>query len=195
MINKPYHHGDLRNQLIETGIKLLSEEGVKDFSLRKVAANCGVSHTAPYSHFKNIEELSQAMGDYVTQKFIKKLRDSVEGIDDSSAAILMLGESYISFFSENPYYYQFLFYNSGITFDFDHGIESDYQPFNFFKDTAYRMFNDIGLAKEDYLNNLLALWSIVHGIVSLLTNKGVQYSGDWKKVLTDNIFMNRGKKY
>ena len=55
-----YHHKDLRNALIETGIQLVSTEGVNAFSLRKVAAACGVSHAAPYSHFQNKEELLEA---------------------------------------------------------------------------------------------------------------------------------------
>ena len=56
-----YHHKDLRNALIETGIQLVSTEGVNAFSLRKVAAACGVSHAAPYSHFQNKEELLEAV--------------------------------------------------------------------------------------------------------------------------------------
>ena len=56
-----YHHKDLRNALIEAGIQLVSTEGVNAFSLRKVAAACGVSHAAPYSHFQNKEELLEAM--------------------------------------------------------------------------------------------------------------------------------------
>ena len=46
------NHKDLRNALIETGIQIVSTEGVNAFSLRKVAAACGVSHAAPYSHFQ-----------------------------------------------------------------------------------------------------------------------------------------------
>ena len=42
-----YHHKDLRNALIETGIQIVNTEGVNAFSLRKVAAACGVSHAAP----------------------------------------------------------------------------------------------------------------------------------------------------
>ena len=56
-----YHHKDLRNALIETGIQIVNTEGVNAFSLRKVAAACGVSHAAPYSHFQNKEELLEAM--------------------------------------------------------------------------------------------------------------------------------------
>ena len=47
-----YHHKDLRNALIETGIQLVSTEGVNAFSLRKVAAACGVSHAALIAIFK-----------------------------------------------------------------------------------------------------------------------------------------------
>lgn len=187
MKDMPYHHGDLRNNLIESGIMLISEEGIKGFSLRKVAAKCGVSHAAPYSHFKDIEALNHAMGEYVTEKFMKKLSASVEGEKDSRIAVSMLGNAYISFFKENPHYFQFIFYHSGITIDLDSDANDNYPPFAFFKETAYKMFIDIGLAKEEYLNNLLALWSMVHGIVSLLTNNGVRYSGNWNNVLNKKI--------
>ena len=42
-----YHHKDLRNALIETGIQIVNTEGVNAFSLRKVAAACGVSAMLP----------------------------------------------------------------------------------------------------------------------------------------------------
>lgn len=187
MKDKPYHHGDLKNKLIEAGIELINEDGMNDFSIRKVAAKCGVSHTAPYSHFENIEALNQAMGDHVTGKFMEKLWQSVQNQLDSHAAVLSLGKSYITFFNENPHYYQFIFYHSGLTIDLDSAAENDYQPFVLFRDTAYRMFDDMELAKEDYLNSLLALWSMVHGIVSLLSNKGIHYTGNWSEILTNNL--------
>ncbi|MCL1964366.1 MAG: TetR/AcrR family transcriptional regulator [Firmicutes bacterium] len=195
MEKKPYHHGDLRNKLIERGIEMLSEEGAQDFSLRKLAAKCGVSHTAPYSHFESVDKLRQAMGEHVAHQFMEKLRGSVQHAEDSTAAVTSLGKAYISFFSENPLYFQFLFYHSGLSIDFDEKTQSDYQPFTFFKETAYRMFDALGLPKEDYLNNLIALWSMVHGIASLLTNKGVRYSGDWSEVLSNNTIFARRKEF
>lgn len=191
MENKSYHHGDLRNALLEAGITLLSEEGLKDFSLRKVAAKCGVSHTAPYSHFKNIEALRQAMGDYVTEQFTQRLLQAIDGENDTSKAITLLGEAYISFFEENPNYFQFLFYYSSNEINLDDQTENSYEPFQVFKETAYRAFAEMGLNEKNYLNNLIALWSMVHGIASLSTNQAIHYIGDWKKVLSDNIFTGR----
>ena len=181
MEQKPYHHGNLRNKLIEAGIELISEEGVNHFSLRKVAVRCGVSHTAPYSHFENIEALKLAMGEYVTEKFAAALQAVVTDQKDHGAAVTSLGKAYISFFRENPHYFQFLFYHSGVVIDFDQ--EDQYPPLAVFQEAAYRLFADMGLDREDYQCNLLALWSMVHGVVSLLTNKRICYSGSWEDVL------------
>ncbi len=187
MKDMPYHHGDLRNKLIESGIMLISEDGVNGFSLRKVAAKCGVSHAAPYSHFKDIEELTRAMGEYVTEKFMTRLSASVNGQNNSLMAVSMLGDTYISFFSENPHYFQFLFYHSNLVIDLDCDENNDYPPFGLFKKIAYQAFRDLGVPKEAYINNLLSLWAKVHGISSLLTNKCVRYSGNWNDVLKANI--------
>ena len=46
---KSYHHGNLREELIEKGIELINEEGEEKLSLRKVAKMCGVSNAAPYT--------------------------------------------------------------------------------------------------------------------------------------------------
>ena len=49
MPKKQYHHKDLRNALIEKGIEIVNSEGLHSFSLRKVAAACGVSPVS-YTH-------------------------------------------------------------------------------------------------------------------------------------------------
>ena len=48
-----YHHGDLRNALIDAGLGLLREVGTDQFSLRDAAKAVGVSPNATYRHFEN----------------------------------------------------------------------------------------------------------------------------------------------
>lgn len=55
--NKPHHHGDLRNALIQAGIALLTEGGAAALTLRKCAARAGVSHAAPTHHFEGLPGL------------------------------------------------------------------------------------------------------------------------------------------
>ena len=48
---RPYHHGDLRAQLLARAAEIVARDGAEAFSLRAVAAELGVSHTAPRHHF------------------------------------------------------------------------------------------------------------------------------------------------
>ena len=73
-----YHHGDLRNALIETGIKIINESGEEGLSLRKVAAKCNVSHAAPYAHFKDKDELIAYYKDFKTKLSTKMLGETLE---------------------------------------------------------------------------------------------------------------------
>lgn len=77
MEKKPYHHKNLKNDLIEKGIELVNKNGINQLSLRKVAQACGVSHAAPYSHFSNKEELLQEMQLHITKKFTEVLENTV----------------------------------------------------------------------------------------------------------------------
>ena len=48
-----YHHGRLRQALIETAVKTIAKHGIDALSLRELAARAGVSPGAPYHHFSN----------------------------------------------------------------------------------------------------------------------------------------------
>ena len=53
MEEKKYHHGNLKQEMIKEGIKLVTTKGDSELSLRKLASICGVSASATYSHFKD----------------------------------------------------------------------------------------------------------------------------------------------
>src|SRR5271163_3285812 len=55
--SKPYHHGNLRESLVAAAIQLIAEVGPAGFNLREVARRAGVSHNAPYRHFRDKGEL------------------------------------------------------------------------------------------------------------------------------------------
>ncbi|MEM8998021.1 MAG: helix-turn-helix domain-containing protein, partial [Acidobacteriota bacterium] len=56
-----YHHGDLRAALVRSATELLERSGPGAVSLRSVARDAGVSHAAPYRHFKDRHELMEAV--------------------------------------------------------------------------------------------------------------------------------------
>jgi AcrR family transcriptional regulator len=63
---KPYHHGDLRQALLNAAEAELTENGLEKFSLRACARRAGVSHAAPAHHFGNAEGL---MGELAVDAF------------------------------------------------------------------------------------------------------------------------------
>ena len=118
-MKQSYHHGNLRQELIEAGIRMVQQVGIEKLSLRKLAACCGVSEAAPYSHFSNKDEFVSAMQEFVTEQLLACLKGAVEQTEyqDSPLAILNMGKAYVLFFIKNPEYYNFLFMQQGVRID------------------------------------------------------------------------------
>lgn len=192
MSNDKYHHGDLKETLIKNGIKLLNEVGSENFSLRKLAFICEVSHAAPYKHFKSKEDLINQMIEYAFKEFEEAFEDIVNDYDENYDHItLELGKKYVEFMVNNPDYFKILFlgdYEAKIILK-DGKIESNIRAFNMFKDCAIKTFKMCGVKEEEYSRNIMAMWSMVHGIAALLANKTVIYDGDYNKLVED-ILMN-----
>ena len=124
--------------MIETGIQIVNTEGVNAFSLRKVAAACGVSHAAPYSHFQNKEELLEAMQLFITDRFSKQLESTVQKNNNVAEILKDMGIAYVSFFVDNPAYFQFLYSQSNIKIDLSLSIPDDqnYKPYIIYKNVV-----------------------------------------------------------
>ena len=81
---RKYHHGNLSEALLEEGLSLIHEQGRENFSLRKLAKRVGVSPTAVYNHYENLESLEAAMLRYVSTKFTETIRKAIEQSVSSS---------------------------------------------------------------------------------------------------------------
>ena len=191
MAGKTYHHGNLRNALIEAGIELINDKGIHQFSLRRVAVICEVSHTAPYAHFKDIDSLLHAMSEHVAVQFTETLNAVIEGREIEESVITELGKAYIAFFIKHPNYFQFLFYQSGLKIDLDDEKSSDYPPFVLFRNKAYQVFQKLNLPPESQKQLLIIMWAQVHGITAMATNSNIRYSGDWGALM--DLFLKGNK--
>jgi AcrR family transcriptional regulator len=168
---KTYHHGDLKKDLIEKGLIVLNTYGPEGFSLRKVAAACGVSHTAPYKHFKNKEELILAISAYVNEVFAEALdtaRNSESNVEDKMVAV---GVHYVMFMVNNPDYYKYLFRNDDykvmITNDTIHDPQDP--VFRIFFESAIEFMKYFNLPPSTYTNNIISMWAMVQGLSVLFS--------------------------
>jgi len=197
MDNKPYHHGNLRAALIESGIQMVNEEGVSGCSLRKVAAKCYVSRGAPYAHFKDKEDMLEAMKQYVMEKFVAILNKAIAECVDSDKLLLAIGKAYIYFFVDNPNYYSFLFNQSNIkiVLSDDPKTAESYKDLEGEPTALFLLMDKLNIPESLQMQNFIAVWSVVHGLAGIVTMKGVEFDGDWntmiEKILTDNLALRK----
>lgn len=188
-----YHHGNLRQALIDAGIKIINEGGEDGLSLRKVAAYCGVSHAAPYAHFDDKESLLNAIKDTVTERFTKELDQAIHSkeVTNAEQAIMAMGNRYILFFRNNPDYFHFLFQKQSIQIhtDMSQEFEEDYEPFlvlrRLFK--KYLVENEIDMSEKEQELELIKTWAIVQGLSSIACMPNVQVTMPWEELAIRGI--------
>ena len=104
-----YHHGHLRQALLEAALELASERGVGGFSMREVSRRAGVSHNAPYHHFadkgKMMEDLAAESFRAITG-FLREVQEKPDGPDERLVALCV---AYVRFAIENPTRFRFMF--------------------------------------------------------------------------------------
>ena len=181
-----YHHGNLRQALINAGLKIINESGEENLSLRKVAAACNVSHAAPYAHFKDKEELIEAIKNSVTERFMEELETAVNGKASADESIIAMGKTYVTFFSNNPDYFVFLFGKQNITahLQMNKEYKNDYPPFLLLRRMYLKHLEENGLEKsfEEQEIEMIKIWSIVHGMASIACMKGIRSSVNWRDI-------------
>jgi AcrR family transcriptional regulator len=106
-----YQHGDLHEALIDAGVKLLMEGGADALSLRGAAQLAGVSHAAPYRHYKDKDALIAAIAERGFRLLTAKMRSHLEasGARKASRKLVALGVGYVMFGMEHPAYLQLIF--------------------------------------------------------------------------------------
>ena len=180
-----YHHGDLRNALIEEGIKMINTSGEDSLSMRKLAEKCGVSMAAPYAHFKNKEEMINAIKKYVEDAFAEYLEKAISVVvnGDIEKKIIVLGNAYVSFFIDNPEYFTFLFSRGYVHLNLDYNSDEDnFKPYKILKDLCKQYFEEKKPDMSDHEKELdiIRIWSSVQGLTSIIFMQNVKWSRNWK---------------
>jgi len=186
MGGKSYHHGDLRTAMIEKGIEIINKQGVNTLSLRKLAAACGVSHAAPYSHFASKEELFVAIKNHITEQFATALKESVKETGETPQGLFQMGCAYVLFFARNTEYFRFIFSRSDISVGDGH----KYEPYDFYKDFMEKMFDNIDYPKKQRAKAFYAQWAMFHGLASIAVMSSPDNIHIWEEWIPDMLSNN-----
>jgi AcrR family transcriptional regulator len=158
-----YHHGNLRAALIDTGLKLIEEKGVRALTLREIGSLAGVSRSAAYRHFADKADLLAAISEAGFKEFGDALERARQSATSTFAARLdAMAVAYVRFASKHRAHYEVMFGDAAFQ-------ESEYavRAFRILEETI-RQGQEAGeIRLGDPVQLARMLWSLVHGISTL----------------------------
>lgn len=164
-----YHHGNLREALVDAALSLIGEKGLGGVTFADAARAAGVSPAAPYRHFRDRDALMAEVARQGYERFAAMLAKGWnDGRPDPMAAFENVGKAYLSFARTEPAYYAAMF-ESGLPPDASAEL----------REAAERAFGVLRAASETLCALLprderppalmmsLHVWAMAHGIASL----------------------------
>jgi AcrR family transcriptional regulator len=192
MSRRSYHHGNLRNELVELATAELELKGEAGISLRELAGRLGVARSAPYRHFSTREDLLVA----VARNAIDKIRSGFLEAYNSPASprgqLQQACRSYLDFAQSRPELYRLIF-EPGVARFLDVRLQEQEQ------DSSLGIFSKLigrtyGIDDPTTLHDYAVLtWAVMHGYALLRMNTGINMAGFIESVeekvisLTTNI--------
>jgi AcrR family transcriptional regulator len=165
-----YHHGALRETLLDTTLRLIGTEGIGAVSLRRVAREAGVSPGAPYYHFADRADLLAALSSRGYELLTAQLAAARTGTGTGSPVSALAGQmrAYVAFARREPSYFRLMF-RPELSGTHEHpGLQAAERAAGEQLDAAVADCVDAGIITADQADILrVAAWSLAHGLASL----------------------------
>jgi AcrR family transcriptional regulator len=164
-----YHHGDLREALIQAALELIAEKGPVGFTVAEAARAAGVSPAAPYRHFRDRDELIADVARRGFARFEAELDQAWNnGLPDPLAAFNRVGKAYLAFARGEPAYYSAMFEAGLPLHAYPDLVEAGERAFAVLRRAAEALAARLPAAQRPPgLMMGLHIWSLSHGIASL----------------------------
>jgi AcrR family transcriptional regulator len=172
MTHRTYHHGDLRNTLIEQGVALLEEEGLAKLSLRAIAARVGVSHAAPKNHFANLRGLLTAMAAEGYRRHLAFMRAGLPKRASRTAKLAAAMNGYVRFAREHPHLFALMFSSDLCDLDDPELQTAGAESYGVLREISAGLDWDKANKPDADFRAETMIWSLVHGF-ALLSNSGM----------------------
>lgn len=156
-----YHHGDLRRAVLVRALEVVAAEGPASLSLRSVAADLGVSHTAPRHHFGSNTGLLTA----IAAEGFGILRDRLAALRAAEAPFLELGVAYVEFAASHPAHFAVMFQPTLLDVDDPTYADASARAFAELRAGVDALAAQV--PKADAAAALTAAWSLMHGLATL----------------------------
>lgn len=177
---RPYHHGDLRNALIEAGLRLLEARGPDaardDLGLREVAREVGVSPTAIYRHFPDKHALKSALAAEGLARLARRQQQASAQAGGGAAGFLASGLGYVRFAADHPVLFRLLFSHAQPGDLLEASPDTVSAAMRGLREDIARLMPP-GCTDSQRKAAALHAWALVHGLALLVLDR--QIPADW----------------
>jgi AcrR family transcriptional regulator len=194
-----FHHGNLKASLIAAGVKQVGRHGLNSLSLRQLSLTTGVSQTAAYRHFKDLEhlkaEVSKAAREALGALMFEKLK-KVKIADPKQAAINRLWESgaaYIEFAIRHPNLFEIAF----ITYQSPELEPENPSPWGILNNCLDNLWEEKLISNALRSEAPVIAWSMVHGFAGLAAqgfSGSAKETQDSTKIVLNSVLRSLGIK-
>ncbi|MBD3675422.1 MAG: TetR/AcrR family transcriptional regulator [Planctomycetaceae bacterium] len=166
--SESYHHGNLRQSLLQAALKIVESKGLEGFTLREAARVAQVSHNAPYRHFSSRADLLVKLAIEGQQLLLKQLKVQTIPKRSPEKRILALGTAYMEFAVTQTGYYRVMF-SRDVMANRTEALETAQDATYDFLIAELKVGEDAGLLKGNAVErHTLAGWSLLHGAAMLV---------------------------
>ena len=164
-----YHHGNLREALIQAAQELIGAKGPAGFTIAEAARLAGVSPAAPYRHFRDAESLLAEVATRGFDAFRQRLAAALDVAPmDAARAAEAVGRAYLSFAREEPAFYAAMFEARIARDPYPELQAAGDRAFGVLRTLAERLAAAARIQpRPPALMIALHIWSTAHGIASL----------------------------
>ncbi len=123
-----YHHGNLRQALVDAALALALRLGPEGVSVREAARLAGVSSGAPFRHFPNRRALMTAVAEEATEHLRIEVRRSVRTSHRTAHRRLQaIGKGYLRWAQDHPAHFRIISARDQIDIDTSPGLQRGIQ--------------------------------------------------------------------
>lgn len=194
MASASYHHGNLRQALLERAVEVARAGGPDAVVLRDVQRAAGVSNSAAYRHYADRQALLTAVQIHAMNLLGETMAESLAAVNNRGprarralARLRATGEAYVDFALTEPGLFRTAFAPGGIRHT-DAAVSPERHPFRILSGCIDDLVS-AGVLTADRRNGLdEAAWAAVHGLAVLFLDGPLAATADdHKKLITGRL--------
>jgi AcrR family transcriptional regulator len=176
---RDYHHGNLKNVLIEAAISQIATHGARTLSLRELSRSIGVSHASTYRHFPNKETVLATIAEQGFEKLTRAMESAARPhMGDALAMLQATGVAYVEFGVSYPHHLQVMFGDLITHHDnYPALVEASKKAYEVLVSVVREGQRTGRIRAQDERLVTLAAWSQVHGLAMLIASGQIRAEG------------------